>query len=161
MLPITILSCSMLVSLPAKAQGKVVIHGRVLTDEGAQAGLFEVLEVGNWLCLPLELEPNGHFELKLSVGDRAYLRFEQDGYLSKEVLVDTRNANLTRRAARKNKTLRFDVQMTPQLADKQLSYGGPVGIITYQKGTGLMKVKYDRSLVRKSNGDVVVLGEMP
>lgn len=132
-----------------------MIHGRVLIDEQYQQRTFELLEVGNWVCMPLKVSPNGQFDLKLNAGERAYLRFEQEGFLTKEVLVDTRNANITKAAARKNKTLRFDVQMTPVLPDKQLGYAGPVGIITYHKGTGLMKVKYDRSLVRTGNGDIV------
>jgi len=32
---------------------------------------------------------------------------------------------------------------------------GPVGTITFLQGTGLMKVRYDRSLVRTQEGDIV------
>lgn len=159
MLPVYF-ACGIASATGAFAQDKVVIHGRVLIDEQHRQGTFEVLEVGNWVCMPLDVYPDGRFDLKLNAGERAYLRFEQEGYLTKEVLVDTRNANLTKQAARKNKTLRFDLQMTPQLADRQLAYAGPVGIITYLKGTGLMKVQYERSLVCKSNGVVASLGEM-
>lgn len=121
-------------------------------------GNLEVVELDNRVCVPLHIRPNGHFALKLAAGNKAYLRFEQDGYLTKEVLVDTRYANLTRQAARKNSTLHFAVQMTPELPDKQLAYAGPVGIITFRKGTGLMKVSYDRSMVRNRNGDIVPVG---
>lgn len=152
-LPVLI-ACGLASATGTFGQYKVVIHGQVLTD-GGREGTFKVLEVGNWVCRPMEVHPDGKFDLKLDAGDRAYLRFEQDGYLTKEILVDTRNANITKAAARKNKTLRFDVQMTPVLPDRQLVYAGPVGIITYLKGTGLMKVRYDRSLVRNSNGDIV------
>ncbi|MBS1943401.1 MAG: hypothetical protein JST38_21265 [Bacteroidetes bacterium] len=154
LLPVSI-ACGLASAPGIYGQDKVEIHGRVLIDEEHQEGTFEVLEVGNWICKPLEVFPDGRFNLKLNAGERAYLRFEQEGFLTKEVLVDTRNANITKAAARKNKSLKFDVQMTPVLPDKQLAYAGPVGIITYLKGTGLMKVKYDRSLVRTGNGDIV------
>jgi hypothetical protein len=149
-----LIACGTLAAITTRAQDKVVIHGRVLFD-GEQNNVFEVVEVSNWVCQPLVVGSDGRFDLKLNAGERAYLRFEQPGYLSKEVLVDTRNANCTKAAARKNKNLRFDVQMTPELPNKQLAYAGPVGIITYLSGTGLMKVRYDRSLVRQINGDIV------
>lgn len=149
------IACATFFPASINGQDKVMIHGRVLIDEDSPMGTFEVVEVGNRFCVPLGVEPDGGFDLKLAVGDLAYLRFEQEGYLTKEVLVDTRNANITKAVARKNKNLRFDVQMTPVLPDKRLVYRGPVGIITYVKGTGQMKVKYDRSLVRLGNGDIV------
>ncbi len=149
------IACAAFLPAGMNGQDKVVIHGRVLIDEDTPMGTFEVVEVGNWFCVPLAVEQDGEFDLRLTVGDLAYLRFEQEGYLTKEVLVDTRNANLTKQSAKRNKHLRFDVQMTPVLPDKHMVYRGPVGIITYLKGTGLMKVKYDRSLVRLDDGFIV------
>lgn len=137
---------------------QVEIRGELLFADLERHGSLEVVELDNRICVPLHIRPNGHFTLTLEAGNKAYLRFEQDGYLTKEVLVDTRYANLTRQAARKNSTLRFAVQMTPELPDKELLYAGPVGIITYRKGTGLMKVSYDRSMVRNRNGEIVAAG---
>ena len=164
MKPVTLLSiassctlaCGMLLATHAHGQDKVVVHGNVFVDGHDQAGTFEVVEVENRSCLPLEVNENGQFDLTLNIGDRASLRFERDGYLTKVVTVDTRNANTTREAARKNKHLRFSVQMTPELPNKHMAYAGPVGVITYQKGSGLMKVRYDRSLVQRTYTDVVV-----
>lgn len=138
-------------------QHRVEIHGRVLVDDNARTGSLEVVEVDNRRCIPLTMHPDGRFELVLDPGDQAYLRFEKEGYLTKEVLVDTRNANITPAAAKRNKDLRFAVQMAPQLPDKQLAYAGPVGSITFLKGSGLMKVQYNRSLARTSTGDIVAL----
>lgn len=138
--------------------GQVEIRGELLLAGTERVGNLEVVELDNRVCVPLHIRPNGRFTLKLAAGNKAYLRFEQAGYLTKEVLVDTRNANLTRQAARKNSTLHFAVQMTPELPDKELAYAGPVGIITFRKGTGLMKVSYDRSMVRNRNGEIVTVG---
>lgn len=143
------LSCSLVPSAAIHGQDRVVIHGKVLMDEGSPDSTFEVMEVDAQSCVPLEVKRNGQFTIKLDIGERAYLRFEQEGYLTKEVLVDTKHANLTRAAARENRLLRFDVQMTPQLPNKELAYAGPVGIISFQEGTGGMKVQYDRSMVRR------------
>ena len=134
---------------------RVTIRGQVLVGDTVRNGILEVVEVDNHVCVPLVMQPNGRFELVLHAGTKAYLRFEKDGYLTKEILVDTRNANITREAVKKNKMLRFAVQMVPELTDKEMQYAGPVGVITFRKGTGLMKVQYDRSLVRSSVGDIV------
>ncbi|MCB0756854.1 MAG: hypothetical protein KDC01_00230 [Flavobacteriales bacterium] len=138
-----------------KHTDKVTIRGQVLVSDTARSGTLEVVEVDNHYCVPLVVHSNGRFELVLEAGNKAYLRFEKDGYLTKEVLVDTHNANITREAVRKNKMLRFAVQMTPELPDKRLHYAAPVGIISFLNGTGLMKVRYDRRLVRRSDGDIV------
>ena len=93
------------------------------------------------------------------MGSSAYLRFEQPGYLSKEVLVNTANADLCEKDCRKNENLKFDVQMTPELSDKRQQYAGPVGTITFLKGSGLMKVRYDRTLARTGTGDIIMVGQ--
>ena len=134
---------------------RVTIRGQILVDDTVPNGSLEVVEVNNRVCVPLEMHSNGRFELVLAAGNKAYLRFEKDGYLTKEVLVDTKNADITRDAVKKNKMLRFSVQMVRELSDKNLHYAGPVGVIRFSKSTGLMKVVYDRSLVRSSAGDIV------
>lgn len=137
-----------------EAQDQVVIRGKILCDVACTNHTFEVLEVSDWICLPLDIKASGQFTIKLAIGDRACLRFEQEGYLTKEVVVDTKHANLTRKAARKNRSLHFDVQMTPLLPDKDLVYAGPVGNISFQEKTGLMKVQFDRSMVQRNRNDL-------
>lgn len=141
----------------AYGQEHVEIKGRILTDapEGVSDALA-VFELDNRVCTPLEFHPDGKFKLSMPMGSIAYLRFEQPGYLNKEVLVNTVNADQCRKACHKNENLKFDVQMTPQPADKHLQYMGPVGIITFLKGSGLMKVRYDRTLTRTAEGDIVM-----
>lgn len=152
------LAFSTFAPLNCEAQGKsarVIIRGQVLVDDTICNGILEIVEVDNSVCIPLIMGPNGHFELVLAAGNKAYLRFEREGYLTKEILVDTQNANLTRESIKKNKVLRFAVEMVPERADKKLHYAGPVGVIRFLKGSGLMKIKYDHSLVRSNDGDIV------
>lgn len=144
-------------TLLSYGQSNVDIKGQMLTDapQGA-VDVLAVVELDNRVCTPLEFHPDGKFKLSLPMGSSAYLRFEQPGYLAKEVLVNTMNADQCKKDCRKNENLKFDVQMTPQLPDEHLQYMGPVGIITFLKGSGLMKVRYDRTLTRTHEGDIVM-----
>lgn len=151
-----IAACSPVLLRSQGRPDRVSIKGEVLVDDTMRNGTLEVVEVDNRVCIPLLVHADGHFELVLEAGDRAYLRFEKKGYLTKEVLVDTRNANATREALRRNRLLRFAVQMTPELQDPQLQYAAPVGHISFRKGNGLMKVEYDRRLVHKAPDGLVL-----
>jgi hypothetical protein len=154
-----LITYAMVMACTCKAQerpDRVVIKGQVLVDDDVRNGSLEVVEVDNRVCVPLLVHPDGRFELVLAAGEKAYLRFEKEGYITKEVLVDTKNANLTREALRKNKLLRFAVQMVPNLPDRSLAYVAPVGYISFLKGTGLMKVRYDRRVVRNDGRDLVM-----
>jgi hypothetical protein len=130
------------------ADKQVEIRGRLLVDEKDLSQALMVVEVNGIECIPMELFSDGRFEVKLPAGSTAHLRFEMPGYLTKEVTVDTQNATLTEQALKKNKLVRFDVQMSPEFADKSRVYDGPVGEITFNKGSGLMKVRYDRTLTK-------------
>jgi hypothetical protein len=132
-------------ALPASAREKQIeIRGRMLVDDTIMSDALLVVEVDDQRCLPFQLDGDGRFMLRLPVGSKIQLRFEKPGYLTKEVLIDTKNALNTKRAAKLNKLVRFDVQMSRELPDRV--YAGPVGTITFLKGSGLMKVKYDRTL---------------
>lgn len=152
----TMVCLAVMTSAYGQDKEQVAIKGRMLTDapQGA-SDVLAVVELDDRVCTPLEFHPDGKFKLSLPMGSSAYLRFEQPGYLSKEVLVNTANADLCKKACRKNENLKFDVQMTPELPDKHLQYMGPVGIITFLKGSGLMKVRYDRTLIHTTEGDIV------
>lgn len=124
----------------------VEISGRMVLDELTLADALLVVEVDDAQCVPFELEADGRFRFKVPLGSKACLRFEKPGYLTKSILVDTRNALLTDEARKKNKHVRFDVRMSPSWGHEHLCYAGPVGSISFLKGSGLMKVLYDRSL---------------
>lgn len=140
----------------AQEPDQVELKGRILIDEPTPiTSALTVVELDNQVCVPLELGDDGKFRLAISSGSKAYLRFEEAGYFTKEILVDTENADRCTGKCRKNEKVRFDVRMVPDHADKSLHYRGPVGIITFRKGSGLMQVKYDRTLVRTSEGEIV------
>jgi hypothetical protein len=132
------------------AEKEVEIRGRLLVDDKDLRHALMVVEVNGIECIPTELFADGRFEVKLPMGSTAHLRFEMPGYLTKEVTVDTEYAMLTEEALKKNKLVRFDVQMNPEFADKSRVYEGPVGEITFNKGSGLMKVRHDRTLTKGS-----------
>ena len=153
-----VLPCFLLLS-SAYGQDKdqVDIKGRMLTDapQGA-SDVLAVVELDNRVCTPLDVHPDGKFKLSLPMGSTAYLRFEQTGYLSKEVLVNTANADACNKECRRNENVKFDVRMTPVLSDDRLLYRGPVGTITFLKRTGTMLVRYDRRLMRTAPEKVFV-----
>lgn len=133
-------------TLRADARELIEITGRILLDGETAADAVLIIEVNDLDCIPFDLEADGRFTLSLPVNSKANIRFEKPGYLSKEVTVDTRHALLTKDAVKENKLVRFDVQMQPE-PDALRMYAGPVGTISFVKGSGLMKVRYDRTLI--------------
>ncbi|MBK8339024.1 MAG: hypothetical protein IPK99_02980 [Flavobacteriales bacterium] len=131
----------------AFAEEKVPIVGWLRADDATLTGAVMVVELEGEICLHSVLLENGRFEFELPIGAKARLHFLKPGYLSKEVVVDTRNAMNTGQAERINKTVRFEVQLESEEARKNKVYLGPVGSIDFLNGTGLMKVRYDRRLV--------------
>ena len=150
------LVCALTASaLPAELLAErdhIEIHGRLLLDGEALSDAILIVEVNDLECVPFDLYPDGRFELSLPLDAKASIRFEKPGYLSKDVVVDTRNALRTKEAVRKNKLVRFDVQLQPEPRNERM-YAGPVGSITFVKGTGLMKVRHDRTLVDVHHAD--------
>ncbi len=124
----------------------IEIRGRLLLDGETLSDGMLVVEVDDLDCVPFDLYPDGRFVLSLPVNTKASIRFEKPGYLTKDVVVDTRNALRTKEALKKNKLVRFDVQLQPEPRNERM-YAGPVGRITFVKGTGLMKVHHDRTLI--------------
>jgi hypothetical protein len=131
----------------AKDRDEIKIRGRLLLDGVAHTDAILVVEVNDMDCVPFDLDADGRFSFNIPIDGQARIRFEKPGYLSKEVTVDTRNALLTEKAEKLNKRVDFDVLLQP-LPSKEMAYAGPVGKITFTKGTGLMKVRTDRTLTR-------------
>jgi hypothetical protein len=130
--------------------GMVEVRGRILADDIDPAEALLVVEVDGEACLPFTLRGDGRFTLRLPAGSKALLRFELEGCLTKEVVVDTHNALITERAEERNGTIRFDVLMAPPPPEKNVAYARPVGGIRFQNGSGLMDVRHDRQLAHTS-----------
>lgn len=132
-------------SLKAGTPQHIEVRGRVLLDGATAEDAMLTIVMNNNCNLPFELQANGRFKVLLPVNSLFTIRFEKPGYLSKDVVVDTHNALCSTTARKVNQLVRFDVQMQPMPAIA-CAYAGPVGSITFTKGTGLMKVCYDRTL---------------
>lgn len=135
--------------LPAapSAPEEVIFTGWLHVEDNTVDDLILVVTVDEDRCLYAEVDGSGRFVIALPVGCRALLSFLKPGHLTKEVEVDTRNSMITSRAQRTNKRVKFDVVMEP--VEKRLGrkYEGPVGCLSFVRGTGTMKVKHDLRVV--------------
>jgi hypothetical protein len=131
---------------PVNAQ-QVTISGKLFADHGDLTDALLVVELEEEQCLRSVLLHNGRFEFKVPLGAKARLIFLKSGHLTKEVLVDTRNALNTSRARKLNKNVKFDVVLESTEERKHQAYYGPVGYIHFVNGTGLMRVRHDERLV--------------
>lgn len=122
---------------------QVTISGRLVADGAACNDALVVVEVGHEACLWSELREDGRFTFLVPLNAQVRLVFMKPGYLTKEVLVDTRNALATDRAEHLNKNVRFDVHLEEVEQHLHEAYLGPVGYISFVNGTGLMSIRYD------------------
>ena len=126
---------------------EVTITGRLYADTSDLEDAILVVELEEEQCLRSVLFRNGRFEFKVPVGAHARLIFLKPGYLTKEVLVDTKNALISAQANKLNKTVKFDVVLESTEERKHQAYLGPVGYIHFVNGTGLMRVRHDERMV--------------
>jgi hypothetical protein len=136
---------------------RITISGHLYADHAAMNDAIVVVELEQDLCLRSELRADGRFAFELPAGAKAKLVFLKPGYLVKEVLVDTRNAQL---GAKANSNVRFDVVLDEATQHMNETYVGPVGYITFLKGTGLMRVRHDERMrpleFRGESGELAV-----
>ncbi len=129
-------------TLHADTPENVVIRGWLFTEDHDMSDAQVIVVLNEVSCVRSVLLKNGRFEFELPVGAKARLFFEKPGRLTKEVLVDTRNALNTARARKLNKTVKFDVVLEGVERDAGKVYAGPVGRIGFVNGTGTMKVMH-------------------
>ncbi len=122
---------------------RITISGQLHADRTGMSDAIVVVELGHDICLRSELRADGRFAFELPAGAKAKLVFLKPGYMAKEVLVDTRNAQL---GAKANKNVRFEVVLDEIAQHVNETYVGPVGYITFLKGTGLMRVQHDERM---------------
>ena len=147
-LPASLAFVTSVLASTAFADGRelIEIRGRILLTDGFLNGTVLIVVVNETDCVPYDLSPDGHFAVSIPIDTKASIRFEKDGYMSKDVVIDTRNAMRTKEAERKNKLVKFDVELQSEPRNERM-YAGPVGSITFTRGTGLMLVRYDRTVV--------------
>jgi hypothetical protein len=132
----------------ASPREEVVIRGWLHAQDKDLADGLVVVEVDDVQCVRSILLRNGRFEFTLPVGAKARLVFLKPGFISKEVLVDTRNAMNTSRARKLNRLVKFDVVLDPLERHPGREHAGPVGRIHFVTGTGAMIVRHDVHLVQ-------------
>ncbi|MBL0129640.1 MAG: hypothetical protein IPP83_19800 [Flavobacteriales bacterium] len=133
-------------SAPATTRDEVVLTGWLQVEDHNAADIVLSAEV-NDNCLYAEVEGSGRFSLSVPAGSRVVLTFSKPGHLTKEVVVDTRNALATPQAERTNRKVRFDVVLEPVRKRPGCKYDGPVGSLAFVNGSGTMKVKHTFSVV--------------
>lgn len=130
---------------PRGPQG-VVFTGWLRVEDRNVNDLVLVVEVADQ-CLYAEVLPNGRFILAVPAGAQAVLAFIKPGHLIKEIAIDTRNSAPDAKAARKQRTVKFDVVLEPEQKRPGRHYDGPVGSLGFHKGTGTTKVRHTLNVV--------------
>ena len=126
----------------SRAMEHVMITGWLSASEADQDDAVLSVELEGETCVYALLEPDGRFAFSLPVDPRAELFFGKPGHAGKRIVVDTRNADGSAKARRVNKDVRFEVVLDREGERPLAQEAGPVGSISFLKGTGLMKVRY-------------------
>lgn len=138
LLLISLMAMSALCVLAAE---QVTIKGQLFSadNEYSNARVYVIQQSG---ITEYEVSENGHFHLKVAAAEKTLLRFEKLGYITKEVLVDTKNIFVSNRAKKQNRSIKFDVELMPESFGTQVAFIAPVGQIRFVNGSGLMRVEY-------------------
>jgi hypothetical protein len=128
----------------------LLITGWLHVNDSTVQDVVLVVELEENYCTHSEILPNGRFYFEIPVDAKARLVFNKPGYLTKEVVIDTRNALNNKHATRVNSKVKFDLVLESTEITTGKYYSGPVGSITFVNGTGLMQVRHHEKLVALS-----------
>ena len=138
---------------------RVVMMGRVsapVTDgHGAHACLISV----NGEEMDIIVRANGKFWVNAPEAERYTLRFEQNGCMTKDVVLDGHHAARAV-SKKKERVIAFDVKLHADDTEQAMQYDGPVGQITFHKSNGRMKVSHHYQLIR-TEPPALIAGEGP
>ena len=90
---------------------------------------------------------NGRFDVVLSAGSKARFVFQKPGHLAKEVLIDASELSADLIGRGEDRKVKFDVILAPENAFPGLAHDGPVGSITFRRGSTALKVDHHEKLV--------------
>ena len=141
-----ILGFSLFATPAPAARDQVVLTGWLHVEDRTVDDLVLSVEVAD-NCLYAEVESTGRFTVVVPVGYQVTLSFSKPGHLPKEVVIDTRYSMMTEKAQRTNRKVKFDVVMEPLEKRPGRKYDGPVGSLSFFRGTGTMKVKHNLRVV--------------
>ena len=135
------------------ANKQITFHGQIETLDGGYRKGMVVIDRADGSTDSLAITANGKFKITVEENSRVHLTFKQDGYITKVVEVNTVNS-FPKFKNETDRTVRFDVQLLPQSPNNDLAFAAPVGHNTFTKGSGLMKVHYDHTLVTLAQENV-------
>lgn len=121
----------------------VVLTGWLHVDDLRMDEVVVEVEVGGSVEYT-RVSRNGRFTIGLPAGAEATVRFERDGYQTKEVLVDTRGAVA---GTHMEHAISFAVVLDPVRTMGGQTYAGPVATIAVEPGGGSLAVVHSRRLV--------------
>lgn len=135
------------------ASKQVTFHGKIETLDGGARRTTLLVERADGSLDSLVVAANGTFKLRVDADSQLRLTFRQNGYITKVVEVNTLNA-FPKFKNENDREVRFSVELMPQSPTNDLAFAAPVGHITFTKGSGLMKVHYDHTLVTLPAADI-------
>jgi hypothetical protein len=135
----------LLAASPLSAQRPLVISGLLSHSDGNDRPMHMTLMTGCGDTLALECSRNGRFHFRVHRGASYVLSFEQEGSLSKDVVVDAALLPSVRRAMRV-RHIRFDVVMDAGDPTTRMRYTEPAGYIRFRPKAGSVHVLYDEAV---------------
>jgi len=135
------------------ASKQITFHGQIETLDGGYRKGMVMVDRADGSTDSLAITANGKFKITVEENTRVLLTFKQNGYITKVVEVNTVSC-FPKFKTETERTVRFDVQLLPQSPSNDLAFAAPVGHITFTKGSGLMKVYYDHTLVTLAQENV-------
>lgn len=126
------------------AQSMVRIKGQVIVPVHVRTPVDLTMDVGDTACVLVELKGRGRFTIETPFAEKYQLRFEQEGSISKTVVVATQYAS--NRVGKGRRDVRFDLLLAPVDTVVPLRYAGPVGKVNFHHSNGRMIVKREQHL---------------
>ena len=126
-----------------EAQDRVAIYGLLSILNGGQEDLSFVVYGEGLEARRIPISKKGRFYFEIPVDRVAFIRCAKPGYLTKRVKIDTHHAFVTKRNAKFNKAVDFDLEMIPQVYNSEMYFKGPVAVLSFNERSGLLKIEYN------------------
>jgi hypothetical protein len=121
-------------------QQVLTLNAEITSADGDPEGAYALLFIGGQLVDSTNAGGMGGFTLDLPLGIEALLEVRKPGAITKRVLIDTRNIVRSQR-------MECGIMLFPQPEGERMDYTAPVGRVSFEPGTGEMRVEHDYKLV--------------
>ena len=129
------------------APEEVWLTGQLIVKDDAMDDVELLIAVENGECREARIRKSGRFDIVLAAGSKARLTFQKPDHIAKEILVDATNVNKDLIGRGEDRKVKFDVILVPDDAYPGLVHDGPVGSITFRRGSSALKVDHHERLV--------------